>query len=335
MDEDALTGPGNDQPSFVKAGVTISRLVEVPIREVWPTEYGHFTPWLLANSAALSEAIGLEVQLEAREHPVGAYSLDLIGSEVEQSDRRVIVENQYGMTDHRHLGQLLTYAGGTEPTTIIWIAEDFRDEHRAALDWLNGSTSAEIRFFGLRLTIVAVEGGSSTLVAPQLEVVVRPNDYVAAAKSQAEGHAVGPTSKQEKYREYWTSLASGVGGLGLRTGTPPAENWWNFATGVGGAVWGVNFGKGGAKVELYFGSSDATENLRRFRLLLEHEEAIRAALPDVHFDELPSRKACRVEVVMPGATLDDEDSWPAVRGWMLETLGRLRDAVMAAGGVPV
>ena len=40
-----------------------------------------------------------------------------------------------------HLGQLLTYAAGLEAVTVVWIAERFTDEHRAALDWLNEITA--------------------------------------------------------------------------------------------------------------------------------------------------------------------------------------------------
>ena len=84
----------------------------------------HFTPWLLLKSKLLSTVLGLDIELESREFTVGPFSLDLIGKEL-STGSTVIIENQYGPTDHTHLGQVLTYAGGTHPTTVVWIAEQF------------------------------------------------------------------------------------------------------------------------------------------------------------------------------------------------------------------
>ncbi|CAM3436674.1 hypothetical protein MYFR107205_10600 [Mycolicibacterium frederiksbergense] len=74
----------------------------------------------------------MELELEVAEHPVGDFSLDLIGRDL-SDDSVVIVENQLEASDHSHLGQILTYAAGTDPRTIVWVTTRFRPEHRAAL----------------------------------------------------------------------------------------------------------------------------------------------------------------------------------------------------------
>jgi hypothetical protein len=151
----------------------LGRLEPVDPRGVWPSEAHDFTPWLLANAQALSEAVGMDLDLEAAEHPVGGFSLDLIGVDAATGDR-VIVENQLEASDHSHLGQILTYAGGTYPANVLWLSTSFREEHRAALEWLNERTDERTRFFAVRIQVVQI--GTSP-PAPLFTLVVQPNDW--------------------------------------------------------------------------------------------------------------------------------------------------------------
>ena len=178
----------------------LGTIEKVDIREVWPSEPGHFTPWLGDNLDKLGAELGLELQLVQIEAPVGAYSLDIQARDL-RTDNLVVVENQFGSTDHRHLGQLLTYAGGLEASVVVWIAEDFRDEHRAALDFLNHSTGEYPRYFGVKVELWRI---GDSLPAPIFNVVVSPNDW-QKGEVRVSKHTI--SERGAKARAFYNSIA--------------------------------------------------------------------------------------------------------------------------------
>lgn len=117
--------------------------------------------------------------LKEREHAIGRYYLDLL---LEDSGQRVVIlENQFGQTDHSHLGQLLTYCAGTKAEVVIWLAERLTEEHTAALEWLNENTVAGVGFFGVELELLRI--GDSPL-APHFRVVVKPNEWTKRVRPE-------------------------------------------------------------------------------------------------------------------------------------------------------
>lgn len=129
--------------------------VEVELRTIWPHEARDFTPWLAENLGYLAEPLGMELELEATEKRVGAFRADMVCRN-QADNSRVVIENQLDTSNHPHLGKVLTYAAGLDAGTIIWIAEEFRDEHRHALEWLNRKTDRGPRFFGVMLKVCQV-----------------------------------------------------------------------------------------------------------------------------------------------------------------------------------
>ena len=88
-------------------------LEEVDPRDVWTDEARDFTPWLSKpeNLIQLSKTLDLELDLEGIEVPVGFYKADIVAND-NTSNRRVVIENQLGKTDHDHLGKVITYEIG-------------------------------------------------------------------------------------------------------------------------------------------------------------------------------------------------------------------------------
>jgi hypothetical protein len=89
--------------------VDLGQLTKVRAPELWKHEEVDFTPWLASeeNIGRLADAVGLELQVEGIEVPVGPFSADILAKDT--SGNFVIIENQFGKTDHDHLGKILTY----------------------------------------------------------------------------------------------------------------------------------------------------------------------------------------------------------------------------------
>ena len=114
----------------------------------------------------------MELEVEAQEAPVGSYSLDILARD--GNGRQVVIENQLEATDHDHLGKLLTYAAGFDANVIVWIAKNFRDEHRDALDLLNRRTGEDTEFFGVEVELWQIDDSRR---APYFKPIVTPNEW--------------------------------------------------------------------------------------------------------------------------------------------------------------
>ena len=181
----------------------LGKLEQVPLRSIWSDETGDFTPWLARpeNIVSLGDALGMDLEPEAEEVPVGPFSADILCKDTSDGSW-VVIENQIEKTDHRHLGQILTYTAGLGAKTLIWIASKFTDEHRAALDWLNENTKDDISFFGLEIELWRI--GISP-PAPKFNIISKPNDWSKAVRHQADA-GTGVTPHKQLQFEFWTAF---------------------------------------------------------------------------------------------------------------------------------
>lgn len=305
----------------------LGRLQQVDVRTVWKHEAHDFTRWMLSAADVLGEALGMELELTQAEHRVGGFSLDLIGNDL-STGNVVIVENQLEQTDHGHLGQILTYAGGTDPSTIVWCAPSFRDEHRAALDWLNENTGEGIRFFGVEISAVRIDDSRP---APLFKVVAKPNDWTKQVQVDKTASLSG---KAAAYREFWAEFLDRVKRdhpSWTNSTIPPASSWTTLPYGQSGLHYGVSFTLQGPRVELYFGSPDDALNLERFEQFVAYGQPFRDEFGDaVEFEPLPDRKACRISVTHPTKVDILDPDTDGVLDWMVVTLERFRGATLAA-----
>ena len=99
--------PGEWEMAMTEAG-TLGRIERRDIREAWAHEAADFTPWLAEHLSEFGEALGMDLELQSQEAPVGTFSLDLL-ARVAGTNRTVIVENQLEPTDHDHMGKFLVF----------------------------------------------------------------------------------------------------------------------------------------------------------------------------------------------------------------------------------
>ncbi|MFC1644522.1 DUF4268 domain-containing protein [Patescibacteria group bacterium] len=158
----------------------LGTLENVELREVWNHEAYDFTTWLAKedNLSFLGIEIGIEIKLIETEANSGNFSVDIL-AEDEMAGRKIIIENQLEVTNHDHLGKLITYASGHDAEVMVWIAKDCREEHRQAVDWLNEHTDEKINFFLIKIELWKI-GDSDP--APKFDIVSKPNNWAKAIK---------------------------------------------------------------------------------------------------------------------------------------------------------
>jgi hypothetical protein len=302
---------------------SLGKLERIPLRKAWAHEAGEFTPWLAQadNLNLLAETLGLdELELVGTEHPVGDFKVDILCSD---NGGKVIVENQLEKTNHTHLGQILTYAAGVGARKVIWVAESFRTEHVAALEFLNQHTTDELDFFAVEIELWRI--GDSPM-APSFNVVVKPNDWAKTGQQNAKVAAAMTPTKQRQLK-FWTDWRAWLQAKGsaLRTQKPQPQHWTNIALGRAGVHLAatVNSREKRVGIEVYI---DHDNSKSMFKQLLAQKDAIEAELKTaLDWQELPDGHACRIIQLRHDSPLEDEASWLVYFAWLEDATLRMTD----------
>jgi hypothetical protein len=300
-------------------------LKKVPLREIWSHEATNFTPWLAENIDALGKALGLELELTEKEASVGDFSLDLLAKDLGNS-QTVIIENQLTQTDHDHLGKLLTYAAGFNASTVIWLSETVRDEHRQALEWLNQRTDTETQFFAVVVEVLQID---TSKPAFNFKPVVFPNEWQKSKKQKTSTIA---SSKGEKYRAYYQALIDELREkykfTGARVGQP--QNGYSFSSGIQGILFSAVFVQSGkAKAEIYIDQGDQEKNKSLFDALKIREKEITDNYGcTLKWERLDEKRASRIAIYRDGMIESSDNELEDIRKWHIENLLKIKKVFM-------
>lgn len=303
--------------------VVLKKLEEIKdLRTVWTHEATDFTPWLSEddNIALLSDAIGIDITVDETESTVGDFNVDISASET-GTDRKIIIENQLEDTNHDHLGKLITYASGKGADIVIWIVKHAREEHRAAIEWLNNHTDDKIGFFLCEIKLYRI-GNSDPAV--KFEVVEQPNDWTKKVKKV--DSTVNET--MQKRHEYWVEFQNHAFqntnfAKNFNRRKESFDHWLSFYIGKYGCHISVlQLRKSNeVAIELYI-----DEDKELYHSLYQQKDAIESETK-LKFDwrELPDRKASRI-IIKKDVVFEDKLKWEEQFEWMADTMLKMKKA---------
>lgn len=284
----------------------LGSLEKVDLREVWADEAGDFTPWLAReeNIALLSDAIGMDLEVEETEKRVGSFAADIVCREW-GTEHRVLIENQLGETSNDNLSKLITHAAGSDVVAVIWIASDLREEHRTALDWLNDNIREGFGFLGIEIELYRI---GDSLPAPKFYIISKPNKWNMVTKQLPGLYTIR--------LEYWTQFCK----LVEKRGGPvkpaePSETWIRHSVLPGFKLdMGNHSIKKAINVNVSLTKSDYKEV---FKVLEKDKEQIEQEAEE-KFEW--RQRTGQIFLRKYSCDIRDKESWPEQHDWLYEKL---------------
>ena len=298
--------------------VKLVRITKVNPREVWKHEALDFTQWLAKeeNISILCEELEINLENVTPEAAAGRYNVDLVADDID-TKRKVIIENQLEPTDHKHLGQLLTYASAYDARIIIWVVTDYTEEHRQAIDWFNRNISENISFFLVQIEVYKI-GDSDP--APKFNIICEPNNWGKAVKKSGSGDTVSATKLLQM--EFWEGLKAYASTRSTKvtlSHAPQPKHWFNISMGTSRChiALTINTQKSYIGCEIYI-RNDKT----LFDTFHQNKDEIEAAIgSELEWMELPDANASRILVTLK-TNPKDRKSWNDSFEWCTRTVER-------------
>ncbi|RHB01697.1 DUF4268 domain-containing protein [Holdemanella biformis] len=301
--------------------VKIGKLTEVDVRDLWKHEQYDFSNWLAKeeNIKLLDDEIGLTLMDINKEVYIGSYRCDLIAKD-ETTGQIVIIENQLEATNHDHLGKIITYAAGLDAKTIIWIVKEAREEHKAAIEWLNNNSSEEIGFFLIELHAYKI---NDSLPAPMFKVVEKPNNFTKTSKQNYSDKELNRSQNERLmfWEEFNTVIVAKGKPFSVRK--PTTDHWYDVAIGTSEAHLAINLVNKENKIvlELYI-----LDNKKLFDHLYEDKEKIENTLQmNFSWERLDGKKASRIKHDVLGLDFSDHSNYPQLMDECIEKILKMRD----------
>lgn len=255
----------------------------------------------------------MALELEGHELTVGDFRADLLCRNAADGSR-VLIENQLERTDHKHFGQIMAYASSPDIHTVIWIAKEFRAEHRRALDHLNEITSEKFRYFGIEVKVWQI---GNSACAPQFEIVSKPKDWRHPISWNTQRSASKDTSETRlQSRRFWTEWRD------YMIQKPGRQNFLNVHMDRYGSEFYIDayldIEKKEIGIKLYTGGQNAREY---FHLLKEQQEEIEREFAEpLEWEKQLLHAYDWIFLRKTDIDPTDETDWPNQHEWLASKL---------------
>lgn len=290
------------------------------IRAIWKKETD-FSDWLVTEDGLtlLAQDLGIEIEEPRRECRLNEYPCDIVANRLEDEEHIVVIENQFGKTNHDHLGKFLTYASVHKAMTGIWIAEQASDDHRQVIDWLNENTPLTVNLYLVELKAYRI--GDSP-AAPHLDVVCRPN----VAQKIVRGEKSDADRERHLWRQnFWQEIHEAIAQTKPPFRLPQAgtRHWSTIAIGRSGFEVNMlltprnqNIG-----VELFIKARDWKDSA--FQQLCTEKDAIEAEIGEpLQWMPLHDKKSARI-LLEKKIDPREESNRQAICTWFCEKVPRM------------
>jgi len=290
------------------------------LREVWKDEAKDFTPWLVDNIDVLGEVLGLTFVSAEREQRAGDFSVDITAQE-EKSERKFIIENQLGKSDHDHLGKVVTYLAYLEAKAAVWIVGEPRPEHVTAISKLNEGIAD---FYLVKLEAVNIEESPP---AALFTLITGPS---IQAKEKGERQRE-ESAQEEACREFWSKLLDyAKNKTELHSSISPGR-WPYVGTKIRSEIdlkYYVRKKDTRIGIEIDQGPGSDEKNRIIFDQLKLRQESIEEVFEDsLVWEAKEGTRRCRVFYDITGGGWADQDKWEGIHEQMVEAMIRFHRAL--------
>ena len=291
----------------------IHALETVSLREAWPDEARHFTPWLADHLELLGAELALDLeQARVEANLPGAGRVDIIARQA-GTGAMVVIENQLEVSDDSHLLRLLGYAANADANILVWVASDFTKYHRSILSWLNDSDTIDV----YAVTVNAYHVGDA--LAADFRTVVEPPQSRPGTSSPAR------ETMNTRYAEFYRPLVAQLQRSGLQSVGRGGwrGRWRSFQTPYSEAIYVAGLEKGKAQVFLYLYGPDQQ---RVYHGLNQYRDEINSKLDgNAVWDQ--EEDVSWITLEAEAMTTGPEEDLESVRQWMADNLLLLQATV--------